>query len=384
MAGREKRKLTDAAVARLRPREREYTVWDTRVAGLGVRVRPSGGCSYVLLQDRDGRTKRVSIGPVGVKSLEEIRRECHARRANPEPDEKAACARRVPLFRDFVAGAWKEAHFDGYKPSTKKTARYQLSGQLLPTFGAKPLNHLREAGIKRWFDRHSRTAPSNANHCLACLRQILNFAVACGHIESNPANGIEFNRRPKHTRFLSREELRRLHAALDAETDKGNMQQADIIRLLLLTGCRKGEIMGLRWSEVREDMLVLVDSKTGPRTVPLSSQARCILDRQLRTGSEFVFPSPQDPSRPRSPELSLWYRVRKEADIEDVRVHDLRHTMASHAVMNGVPVPVVSRLLGHSNVQMTLRYAHLADRDIEAAAERVGDAMAKAMSGADT
>ena len=89
-----------------------------------------------------------------------------------------------------------------------------------------------------------------------------------------------------------------------------------------------------------------------------------------------MFPSPLDPSRPRSDHLGLWYRVRREAGIEDVRLHDLRHTHASHAVMNGVPVPVVSRLLGHSNTRMTLRYAHLGDRDIEAAAERVGEAVA--------
>ena len=156
---------------------------------------------------------------------------------------------------------------------------------------------------------------------------------------------------------------------------KGGQQQADIVRLLLLTGCRKGEITGLRWSEVHDGMLALEDSKTGPRTVPLNAQARAILDRQSRGGSPFVFPSPLDPARPRGPDLPLWYRVRREAGIEDVRLHDLRHTMASHAVMNGVPVPVVSRLLGHSSVQMTLRYAHLADRDIKAAAERVGEAI---------
>ncbi len=127
-------------------------------------------------------------------------------------------------------------------------------------------------------------------------------------------------------------------------------------------------------------MLSLGDSKTGPRTVPLNSQARRILDRQPRTVSPLVFPSPRDASRPRGPELALWYRIRREACIEDVRLHDLRHTMASHAVMNGVPVPVVSRLLGHSNVQMTLRYAHLADRDVEAAAERTGAAMAQVMA----
>ncbi len=375
MAGRERKKLTDAAIARLRPREREYTVWDTRAAGLGVRVRPSGGRSWVLLLDSGGRTKRVSLGPVGVKSLEEVRRECHARRANPEPEVETARAQPVPLFRDFVGGSWKEAHFDGYKPSTQRTVRYQLSGQLLAVFGAKPLDRIGEAAIRRWFERYSRTAPGNANHCLASMRQILNFAAACSHIESNPAQRIALNRRPALTRFLSREEIARLHDVLDAQTRQDQQQQADIVRLLLFTGCRRGEIMGLRWSEVREDGLALSDAKTGPRTVPLGSAARAILDRQPRGESPFVFPSPRDPARPRGPGLSLWYRVRKEAGIEDVRLHDLRHTMASHAVMNGVPVPVVSRLLGHSNVQMTLRYAHLADRDIEAAAERVGRTM---------
>ncbi len=381
MAGRERMKFTDAAIARLRPREREYTVWDTRAAGLGVRVRPSGGRSWVLLLDRGGRTKRVSLGAVGVRGLEEVRRECHARRANPEPEVETARTQPVPLFRDFVWGPWKEVHFDGYKPSTQRTTRYQLAGQLLPAFGAKPLDRIGEAAIRRWFDQYSRTAPGNANRILARLRQILNFAIACGHIESNPARRIVANRRPALTRFLSREEIARLHGVLDAQTRKGSLQQADIIRLLLLTGCRKGEIMGLRWSEVRAGMLALADSKTGPRTVPLSSRARAILDRQPRTGSPFVFPSPLDPARPRYPELRFWYRIRREAGIEDVRLHDLRHTMASHAVMNGVPVPVVSRLLGHSNVQMTMRYAHLADRDIEAAAERLGAAMAQVMAG---
>ncbi len=380
MAAREKMKLTNAAIARLRPREREYTVWDSGIAGLGVRVRPTGGRSYVLLLDIGGRTKRISLGPVGVKSLEEIRRECHGRRANPEPGTRVEAACPVPLFRDFVAGPWKAAHYDRYKPSTKKTARYTLASQLLPVFGSKPLDRISEARIGRWFDRFSRTAPGNANHILGRLRQILNFAIACGHIERNPADGIALNRRAKLMRFLSTEELGRLHAALDAQTRKDRRPQADIIRLLLLTGCRKGEIVNLRRSEIRDGMLALADAKTGPRTVPLNNQARAILDRQPRGGSPFVFPSPLDPARPRT-ELTLWYRVRREAGIEDCRLHDLRHTMASHAVMNGVPVPVVSRLLGHSNVQMTLRYAHLADRDIKAAAERVGEAMAKTMAG---
>ncbi len=381
MAGTKRMRLTDAAIARLRPHEREYTVWDSRVAGLGVRVRPTGGRSYVLLEHVGDRTKRVSLGRVSVRGIEAVRRECHAREAGPKPERTDESAPPAPLFGDFVAGEWKAAHFDRYKPSTQRGARYALVGRLLPAFGSKRLDRIAPAHIRRWFDAFSRTAPGNANHALKLLRQILNFAVACGHIEANPTRGIRRNRRPALTRFLSREEVARLHEVLDKEAGRGERfrHPADIVRLLLLTGCRKNEIVRLRWSEVQDDRLVLGDAKTGPRTVPLGSRARAILERQPRGASPYVFPSPLDPARPRGHDLWLWYRVRREAGIEDVRLHDLRHTMASHAVMNGVPVPVVSRLLGHSNVKMTLRYAHLADRDIEAASERVGAAMARVM-----
>ena len=381
MARKERRRLTDATIARLRTREREYTVWDGAVPGLGVRVRPSGGKSYVLLRQTSGGSRRVSLGPVSTKGIEEVRRESHARRALPEREESDARKQDAPLFRDFVAGPWKEAHFDRYKPSTKVKARIVLNRWVLPAFGSKPLDRITPAHVRRWFDSYSRTSPGGANRTLGIVRQIMNFAIACGHIESNPTRGVKRNRRTPLTRFLSREEVGRLHGVLDMHAERGgeNRKQADIIRLLLLTGCRKGEIVGLRWSEVQGDALMLADSKTGPRKVPLNSQARRILDRQPRGGSGLVFPSPRDPSRPRSDHLVLWYRVRREAGIEDVRLHDLRHTYASHAVMNGVPVPVVSRMLGHSSVRMTLRYAHLGDRDIEEAAERVGRGVADLM-----
>ena len=378
MAGKKNIRLTDAAIARLRPCAREFTVWDSRVPGLGVRVRPSGGRSYVLLLETGGRSKRVSLGPVSTMTIAQVRRESHARRVSPDPEEPAPPF-AVPLFQDFVAGEWKEAHFDRYKAWTQRGARYALAGRILPAFGSKPLDRITPKQVRRWFDTFSRTAPGNANYALGVLRQIMNFAVACGYIDANPARGLKRNRRLPLTRFLSREEIGRLHRVLDIQTGKRNMQQADIIRLLLLTGCRKSEIVQLRWSEVQSDKLVLEDSKTGPRNVPLNSQARRVLDRQPGGGSAFVFPSPLNPSRPRGAHLMLWYRVRREAGIEDARLHDLRHTHASHAVMNGVPVPVVSRLLGHSDVRMTLRYAHLGDREIEAAAERVGQSIAAIM-----
>ena len=207
----------------------------------------------------------------------------------------------------------------------------------------------------------------------------MNFAIDRDLLETNPPRAVKRNRRTALTRFLSREEIARLHQVLDRQTRNSSREQADIIRLLLLTGCRRSEIVRLRWSEVDRDKLVLADSKTGPRTVPLNTQARRILERRPRGASPFVFPSPRDPALPRSRNLPFWYRARREAGIEDVRLHDLRHTHASHAVMNGIPVPVVSRLLGHSDVRTTLRYAHLGDRQIEAAAERVGQSIAAIM-----
>ncbi len=378
MAGRERMRLTDRAIARFRPREREYTVWDSHFVGLGVRVRPSGGLSYVLLEDTGGRSRRVSLGPVSLKTVAEVRRECHARKAEPEA---VGVPRHVaPLFRDFVEGSWKEAHFDGYKPSTRKGFQSQLDRQLMPAFGSKPLDRITPAHVGQWFDRFSRTAPGNANHALDLLTQIFNFAIACGHLETNPARGVDRNPRRMLTRFLSSEEVARLHRVLDRQTHDSRREQADIIRLLLLTGCRKSEILQLRWSEVDRDRLVLADGKTGPRIVPLNTQARRILERRPRGESPFVFPSPGVPARPRSREIAFWDRARREAGIEDVRLHDLRHTYASHAVMNGVPVPVVARLLGHSDVRTTLRYAHLKDREVEHAAERVGQAIATLMN----
>lgn len=282
----------------------------------------------------------------------------------------------TPTFRDFVTGPWKATCYSRCKPSTRKRIDSALQTQLLRAFGRQQLDEICGADVHRWFDEYSQTAPGGANRTLDVLRQILNYAIACGCITVNPTRGVPRNPRPRLNRFLSCTEIERLHAALDAHNGRGSgQQQAEIIRLLLLTGCRKSEIVGLRWSEVAGDTLRLVDSKTGPRTVFLSTRAQAILERQPRSDSAFVFPSLKNPSRSRSRELSLWRKVRKQAGISDVRLHDLRHTFASFAVRRGVSLPVVSRLLGHTKTSTTLRYAHISDRDIEAAAERLGRAI---------
>ena len=382
MTARDRMRLTDEGISRLRPREREYTVWDTRVAGLGVRIRPSGGASFVVLQTTDGGSKRISLGPVTFKGVDEVRRECYALMASSELQTTTAEPHKSPPFAAFATGPWKEAHFPRYKPSTQRYVRASLDNQLVPAFGSTSLDRITRTQVVRWFNRYSRSAPGGANHTLSLMRQILNYAIACGHIETNPTDGVQRNRRIALTRFLSRDEIRRLHLTLDGHSERnaGAKQQADIIRLLLFTGCRKCEILALRWREVIGGTLVLGDTKTGSRTVHLNVQALRIIERQPRDRSALVFPSLRNSDRPRSPHLALWVSVRREAGIEDVRLHDLRHTFASHSVMSGVPVPVVSRILGHTNVRMTLRYAHLADKQIEAAAERIGAAMARTMA----
>lgn len=283
----------------------------------------------------------------------------------------------MPTFEGFVHGSWRTACFQRCKPSTQQRMDSALRTQLLPAFGPKRLDEIESLGVHRWFDHYSRSAPAGANRVLDILKQIFSYAIECGHLDGNPAVGVRHNPRPRVTRFLSRDEVARVHAALDAHRGRGSgQQQVAIIRLLLLTGCRKGEIVGLRWREVDGGVLRLADSKTGPRTIFLSRTAQAVIARQPRTGSAYVFPSLVDGSKPRSSELSLWRKVQRETGLRDVRLHDLRHTFASHAVMRRVPLPVLSRLLGHSRDRMAMRYAHVGDREAEEAAERIGTAIA--------
>lgn len=378
-----RRRLTDAGIARLRPERREFTVWDTRVPGLGVRVRPSGLRTYIHLRKSSAGVKKVSLGPATSRGIEEVRRDCLATAATVA-EEKGTVPEEVPVFREFVTGVWKTTCFDHWKPSTQQVTNRVLRSQLLPAFGAERLDRITHLMVVRWFDAYSEKAPGGANRVLDVLRQILNHGIVCGHIAINPTQHIRRNPRTKLTRFLSREEIQRLHRVLDshAEGSKSSRQQADIIRLLLLTGCRKSEIVRLRRKEVDGDHLNLSDSKTGPRRVLLNERAREIIERRMNQGEgPWVFPSGTCPSRPQGDGLYLWYLVRQASGLGDVRLHDLRHTVATHAVLQGIPLPIVARLLGHRRSDMTLRYTHVGDAEVEATAERIGQTIALLMAG---
>ena len=310
-------------------------------------------------------------------TVDEARARCLAIQSGDKDSLTETPSVPIPVFRDFVSDAWRSECFDRHKVSSRRRTNSALSNHLLPAFGDMPLDRIGQQDVIAWFDRYSEVAPGGANRVLDLLRQILNHAKVLGHLKTNPASGIRRNPQRTFNRFLSRDEASRLHTELDRLVAERPVRaaNADIIRLLYCTGCRHSEIRTLQWCEVKVDTLDLADSKTGPRKVYLNSEARQIIARQPRTGSDYVFPSASDPALPTSRSLKLWLTLRKRAGIEDVRLHDLRHNFASHAALNGVPLPTVARLLGHRQVSMTLRYAHVADRDVEAAAERIGAAI---------
>ena len=188
---------------------------------------------------------------------------------------------------------------------------------------------------------------------------------------TNPCVGIKRYRRQGRERFLSEPELRRLGEVL-ARHEASHPRAVAVIRLLLLTGCRKGEIVTLKWRFYREGKLFLPDSKVGPRTVWLSSAARDILDGLPRT-SVWVFPSPRIAGFQHTVGVDkCWHSVRAQAALSDVRLHDLRHSYASMALAQGETVLTIGRLLGHRDPATTLKYTHLADTMVHQAADTVG------------
>ena len=242
-----KMRLSDANVAKLRPEGDEYTVWDTRIPGFGVRVRPSGYRAFVYHHTREGSSTRHTLGPVTLTRVEEAHRKCLELQVGTgsKKTERAAVTTPPPRFKDFVAGEWWKTCYERYKPSTRKGTDSALESQLLPTFGDLPLDRITPTDVNRWFDHYSATSPGAANYTLNLFRQIMNQAIAHEYIRTNPARGIKRNPRTKLTRFLSREEIRRLHDALDQCVAERPSRRpgADIIRLLLLTGCRRSEIL---------------------------------------------------------------------------------------------------------------------------------------------
>ena len=365
-------RLTENRIEALKPRKSPYDIRDTELKGFGVRVLPSGGKRFFVHSQHQGRRIWKTAGDAGSIGLDEARRRA---------TELLAAIRRgdetpvLPEERVFQVVA--EEVFDRYgrnwKPRTMKVNRGYLRNHILPWFRDRNIADISKQDVQRWF-ASLRATPAAADRSAPILSVIMRQAELYGYRPegSNPCSGIRRYRRKGRERFLTAQELRRLGSVLGAY-DEIRPRNAAFVRLLLLTGCRRNEIGTLRWSDYREGRLFLQDSKTGPRTVWLSSPARDVLDRLPRNG-RWVFQSPQVDGPVSGAVFEMfWRRVRKEADIVDARLHDLRHTYASIAIMQGETITTTGRLLGHSHPATTLKYTHLSEDPVREAVEALGD-----------
>ena len=377
-------RLSPSKIDRLRPKPSEYTVWDADIPRLGVRVKPTGAKRFIHLAEVGGRLRKTTIGEIGRMSLDQARAAALALDSGDRQIEKPE---PCPTLAEWIDSAWWPQVSPRWKESTRKVNQKRLK-VIVAEFGCMPLNKIDRPAILAWFERHSRRAPGNANELLTLLSGILYHTVRFEVIASNPASSIQRNPRRIMTRFLDDAERARFLAVLDALPERHRVK-AMVLKMLLLTGCRCGEILTLRWNEVREGALTLSDSKTGARRVWLGVEAQAILDeaRILANGverqSDFVFPnhgSTGNHLAMRSLDC-FWRKLRVGIGLGDFRLHDLRHSFATEAVRQGVPLPIVSKLLGHSNIKMTMRYAHASDKDAAAAAEKIGQHLGDMLDG---
>ncbi|MDE0408349.1 MAG: tyrosine-type recombinase/integrase [Alphaproteobacteria bacterium] len=360
-------RLSESRIEALKVRKTPYDIRDGELRGFGLRVLPSGAKRFFVHSQHEGKRLWKTIGDAGGMELEEARRRAREALAAIRRDEAPA----VPEERLFEAVASEvfSRYGRNWKPGTLKVNRNYLRSTILPWFRGRNIADIAKEDVQRWFASLYAT-PVAADRSAPILSVIMRQAELYGYRPdgSNPCAGIRRYRRKGRERFLSETELRRLARVLDSHEGRHLLQVA-IIRLLLLTGCRKSEILTLQWPDYREGRLFLRDSKTGPRTVWLAAPARAILDGLPRRGS-WVFPSPQRQGPLSAAVLEgFWRRVREEAGIGDARLHDCRHTYASIAIVQGESVMTTARLLGHNDARTTLKYAHLSDRSVREATD---------------
>ena len=345
---------------------RNLTILDRDLPAFGIEAARDGKKTFFVLKPGGDR---LTLGKGGEMTAAQARGKALA-----TLDE--AKGGRGPLFADF-AGEFMRGQGRRWKPATREGNRTLLSRYLLPFFGAMRVADIARADVARWFDSMIAT-PGNANRALPVLSVMMREAERrdLRPQGSNPCRGVRRYRMKPRERFLSLEELKRLGFVLDHADDQ---QAAAAIRLLLFTGARSSEITGLKWRWIRGSRAVLPDSKTGPKTIQLPPPARAVLSAFPRKG-EFVFPNRKNDG-PMRDLGERWRKLRSLAGLDDVRLHDCRHTFASHAVMSGLDLYTVGRLLGHADTGSTERYAHLADEHVREAAGRISGVVHDAMTG---
>jgi integrase len=386
--GRITKRTVDAAKAR----KADGYVWDQELPGFGLKVTPAGRKVYLVqyrLGGRKGRTRRVTIGQHGELTPTAARAqakrllgEVAAGRDPATEHDKAKAGRSLGVVLDqFMA--------EHVRPKLKaSTAReYERTARLyvMPRIGRRPIGELKRQDIAKLHHELGST-PYQANRTLALLSKFFGWAERHGLRPdgSNPCRHVEKYREGRRERFLSQAELARLGDALrEAELNKScSLWVVAAIRLLTLTGARRNEILTLQWEHVSEEhgCLMLPDSKTGRKAVRLSPPALALLNAIPRLkGNPYVICGERSGRHLVNIEKP-WRRIRKAAKLEDVRLHDLRHSFASVAASGGQSLVIIGKMLGHSQPATTARYAHLADDPVKAASDAVGH-IAAAMGG---
>ena len=360
------RRITQRLIDALKPGKSVREIRDTEIRGFGLRILPSGRKRYFVHAQSGGQRRWTTIGDADTMPLADARSLARSRLAAIVNGEASLSNDASPetLFEDVADAAFRR-HSRIWKPGTLVVNRQYLKNQILPRFRRRPIGAITSGEVRQWF-ASLRSTPSAADRSMPVLSVIMREAETLGHRPegSNPCVNIRRYRRRGRERFLSREETRRLGKTLamhEGETF------AAAVRLLILTGARKSEIMTLQWQDFRDGHLFLRDSKTGPRTIWLSSAARAVLDGLPRRGV-WVFPGKSGPAQGLN---RFWQALRKEADLRDVRLHDLRHAYASMALQAGETVLTIGRLLGHSKPETTLKYIHLEDESVRDAVDTV-------------
>ena len=366
--------LNRARVDTLKPGQSAYDIRDADLKGFGVRVLPSGKIRYFIHSQHRGRRIWKIVGKAEAMGADQARLRATALLAAIRRGEDAPATPEETLFETVSEEVFRR-YRRNWKPRTLIVNRGYYRKQILPWFRGRQVADITRRDVQKWFASLHGT-PVSADRSAPILSVIMRQAEVYGYRpeDSNPCTGIKRYRRRGRERFLSAREIRRLASVL-ARHEAARPLLVAVITLLLLTGCRKSEILTLEWTGYREGKLFLRDSKTGPRTVWLSSAARVVLDRLPRS-TRWVFPAPRADG-PLSIHAIDWFwrRVRAEAGFPDVRLHDLRHSYASIALAHGETVLVIGRLLGHSNPATTLKYTHLADKTVREAVEAVGSVL---------
>jgi integrase len=365
-------------------------LWDDAIAGFGVAAFASGRKVYLAQYRQAGRSRRVHIGEHGRLTPEEARTEAKkllgAVAAGVDPIATRRKERSVPLFRN-VAEAYMRSHIKAKrKARTFDSYETLLRLHILPAIGNIPITELRRVHVSQM---HGSTPhPGAANRALTVVSAIWNWAIAERddlELPANPAKGIKRN--PEHSceRFLSTDELARLGGALVQAGAGHSFDPFAIaaIRLLILTGARLREVLHAKWEhvDIERGILFLQDSKTGKKPIYLSAPALEILAGLSRIeGNPFIIPGEKD-GRPKTDLKRPWAAICKTAKLEGLRIHDLRHSFASVGAGAALGLPVIGKLLGHTQAATTHRYAHLDADLMRRAAETIGAKIAAAMDG---